>query len=96
MPRGEGGRGERAAEPLRLVRPLTDLARGHGLVLDAKPSFCCPVSVQEMAEQAIGELRPHRPLAEPDPDVDLLGPEVLRPHVLVDLLQVLPPAGAAV
>ena len=54
------------------------------------------VGVDEAPEQAAGQLRPHRPLAEPDPEVDLLGPEVLRPHVLVDLVQVLAPAGPAV
>ena len=47
-------------------------------------------------DQAAGQLRADGPLAEPDPEVDLLRPEVLRPHVLVDLVQVLPPARAAV
>ena len=35
-------------------------------------------------------------LAEPDTEVDLLGPEILGPDVLVGLFQVLPPARAPV
>ena len=42
------------------------------------------------------QLRAHAALAQPDAQVDLLGPEVLGPDVPVHLIQVVAPAGTAV
>ena len=97
MPRGERGRGERAAEPLRLLRPLADLARRQRVLLRpcrGRPGG--PVGVKQLPNRPSVSCARTDALAEPDPEVDLLGPEVLGPHVLVDLLQVLTPAGPAV
>ena len=96
MPGGQRGRGQRPAEPLGLLGPLADLARGQRVLLGPAGALGGPERVAEVPEQAAGQLRPNRPLAQPDPEVDLLRPEVLRPHVLVDLVQVLAPARTAV
>ncbi len=96
VPGGERAGGQRTAEPLGLLRPAGDLAGGHRLVVDAHRLLARPVHVYELGEHPAGELGAHSPLAEPHPQVDLFGPEVLGPDVPVHLVQVLLPARAVV
>ena len=96
VPRGERAGGQGAAEPLGLIRPAGDLAGRHRLVVEAHHLLARPVGVDELGEDPAGELGAHASLAQPHAQVDLFGPEVLRPHMPVHLVQVVPPARAVV
>ncbi len=96
MAGGEGAGAQRAAQPLGLLGPPRDLARRHGLVGEAQGFLAGPVGADELGEHPSRQLGAHAALAQPDAEVDLLRPEILGPHVLVHLVQVLRPARAAV
>ena len=96
MPGGQGASIQRPAEPFRVVGPLGDLWRADRLLVRPRPALAAHVYAAELRQHPARQLRSHAPLAEPDPQVDLLGPEVLGPDMLVGLLQVLPPARAVV
>src|SRR5580658_11152767 len=83
---------QRAAEPFRVVRPLDDFCRADRLLIRPRLVLAANVHAAELRQHPARQLRSYAPLAEPDPEVDLLAPEILRPDVLVGLLQVLPPA----
>ena len=96
MPRGKRAGGQGTAEPLALIRPAGYLTAGHRLVIDAHGLLTSPVQVDELGEDATGKLGAHSPLAQPHTEVDLFGPEILRPHLPVHFVQVLAPARAIV
>src|SRR5439155_13298534 len=73
-----------------------DLACADRVVVQAHGLLAGPVQVQELGDDPAGHLRAHAALAQPDAEVDLLGPEVLGPHVPVHLIEVVVPAGTAV
>ncbi len=79
-----------------MVGPLGDLRPDDGVVLDPEQLLARPVGIHELGQHAPGELRAYPALAEPDAEVDLLGPEVLGPHLPVHLVQVGQPARPAV
>ena len=93
---GQRAGAQRPAEPLGLLGPAGDLGGRHRLVGQAQRLLAGPVGAGELGEQAAGQLGAHAALAEPDAEVDLLGPEVLRPDVPVHLVQVVEPARTAV
>ena len=96
VPRRERAGVQRPAEPFGRLGPLADLRAADRLVDEPEPPLTAAVRGRELRQHPAGQLGAHAPLAEPDPQVDFLGPEILGPDVLVGLLQVLPPARAAV
>ncbi len=96
VPGGQRAGAQRPAEPLGMVGPPVDLGIAQRLVVQAHRLPAGPVGVEELGEHAAGQLCAHAPLAEPHAQVDLLGPEVLGPHMPVHLVQVAAPAGTAV
>ena len=85
-----------SAEPFGRVCPLGDLRPADRLVDEPEPTLAPVIRADELGQHPAGQLRPHAALAEPDTEVDLLGPEILGPDVLVGLFQVVPPARAPV
>src|SRR5215475_348984 len=90
--RGQRAGRKRAADPVCLLGPFGDLTAWDRLVLEAEQLLARLVSAAELGEHATAQLGAHATLAEPDPEVYLLGPEVLRPDLPVHLVQVRDPA----
>src|SRR5712692_10606180 len=99
MPRGQRAGGQGAPDPVGVLGPLGDLAARDRVVLEPEQLLARTVSAAyaaELGERPAGQLGAHAALAQPDAQVDLLGPEILRPDLPVHLVQVVQPAGAAV
>src|SRR5699024_11652810 len=86
--------GQCPTEPLGLVGPAGQFPVVDGVVVDAQQLLGALVAGEDLGEQAQPGAGGALPQAYPQ--VDLLGPKVLGPHVPVHLLVVVVPAGSAV
>jgi hypothetical protein len=78
-----------SAQPSRSVCSVQRAIYEEGTASSFRPIACSPARYAEKNCDKIPphKLRPHAPLAQPPPQVDLLGPEILRPHMAAQLIQ---------
>ena len=96
VPRGQGAGPQGPAQPLGMIGPAADLRGADRLIVEAHRLLTRPVGAEELGQHPAAQLGAHAALPQPDAQVDLFGPEVLRPHVAVHLIQVVAPARPAV